>query len=162
MLDWVDQWSYLGIVLKSNIFFDCNVEERTKKFYKCLNAILRVEGRSNDLVMLQLLETHCVPILTYAVEVLHISDVTSRRQLRVAYNSIFRKIFGYRRYESVTILQGFLSRPTWEQLCEKRRHNFNKRCFLSERGIYSCIHYTELIEWEFYLASYEIVFYQIM
>ena len=77
--------------------------------------------------MLHLLETHCVPILTYAIEVIHVSNRDERRQLRVAYNSLFRKIFQYRWSESVTALQAFLERPTWEQLTERRRKNFVKR-----------------------------------
>jgi hypothetical protein len=74
------------------------------------NAILRIEGRSNDLTMLQLLESHCVPILTYGIEVVHFINRDERRQLRVAYNSIIRKLFGYRWSESVTALQAFLNR----------------------------------------------------
>ena len=77
--------------------------------------------------MLRLLEAHCVPLLTYGVEILHVANRDEKRQLRVAYNSLFRKIFGYRWYESVSALQGFLGRPTWEQLVEKRRQKFVKR-----------------------------------
>ena len=77
--------------------------------------------------MLHLLETHCVPLLTYAIEIVHVADRDERRQLRVAYNSIFRKLFPYRRTDSVTALQAFLSRPTWEQLVEKRKSGFRRR-----------------------------------
>ena len=56
-----------------------------------------------------------------------ITNRDERRQLRVAYNSVFRKIFGYRWSESVTALQGFLGRPTWEQLIEKRHSSFTAR-----------------------------------
>ena len=80
---------------------------------------------SNDTVMLRLIESHCVPLLTYAIEFVHVSDRDERRQLRVAYNSVFRKIFGYRWSESVSALQQFLNRPTWEELVDKRR-----LCFL--------------------------------
>ena len=50
--------------------------------------------------------------------------IETRQQLRVAYNSIFRKIFSYRWSESVTPLQQFLSRPTWEELVDKRKRSF--------------------------------------
>ena len=70
-------------------------------FTNAWNAILRIEGRSNELVMLRLLEAHCLPILSYAIEVLHVADTDIRRKMRVAYNSIFRKIFHFRYYESV-------------------------------------------------------------
>ena len=126
-LDWSNECKYLGVILKSGKVFGCSTVERVKKFYRCLNAILRIDGRSTDVVMLRLLETHCVPLLTYAIEIIHVCDRDERRQLRVAYNAIFRKIFGYRRSESVTALQHFLNRPTWEELIEKRRAGFVKR-----------------------------------
>ena len=126
-IEWVDQWNNLGITLRSGARFACSVNDRVKKLYRCANAILRIDGRSDDIVMLRLLETHCVPILTYAVEVIHVSNRDEKRQLRVAYNSIFRKLFGYRWSQSVTALQHFLDRPTWEELVEKRRNGFVSR-----------------------------------
>ena len=80
-IEWVAEWKYLGITLKSGT--NCSVKNHIKKFYRCANAILRIEGRSNDRVMLRLLETHCVPLLTYAIEVVHVTDQNDRRQLRV-------------------------------------------------------------------------------
>ena len=126
-IEWVDEWVYLGVTLKSSKTFDCSVKDRIKKFYRCANAILRIDGRSNDLVMLRLLETHCIPLLTYAIEIIHVSNRNDRRQLRVAYNSLFRKLFCYRWTESVSALQSFLGRPTWEELVDKRRANFVSR-----------------------------------
>ena len=76
--------------------------------------------------MLQLIESHCVPLLTYAIEVI-VANRDERRQLRVAYNSVFRKIFGYRWSQSVSALQSFLGRPTWEQLVENRQASFTAR-----------------------------------
>ena len=58
--------------------FDCSVIDRIKslkKFYRCTNSILRIDGRSNDMEMLRLIETHCVPLLTYstyAMKVVHV------------------------------------------------------------------------------------------
>ena len=95
-----------------------------------MNAILRIEGRSDDLVMLRLLESHCLPILTYGIEVIDVHDRDDKRQLRVAYNAIYRKIFGYAYFESVTNLQHTLGHSTWEELCEKRSQKFVRRCSL--------------------------------
>ena len=131
-IDWAEEWTYLGITLKSGKLFNCSVTERIQKFYRCTNAILRIDGHSNDTVMLHLLETHCVPILSYAMEIVHVANRDERRQLRVAYNSIFRKIFDYRWSESVTALQRFLGRPTWEQLVEKRQSSFSGRILRAE------------------------------
>ena len=126
-IEWADKWVYLGVTLRSNKCFDCNVSERIKKFYRCVNSILRIDGHSNDMVMIQLLETHCVPVLSYAVEIIHVTNRDERRQLRVAYISIYRKIFGYRWSQSVSALLTFLGKPTWEQLVEKRQNKFFSR-----------------------------------
>ena len=126
-IDFESEWKYLGVVLKSGPRFGCSVVDRVKSFYRSFNSILRVEGRSDDMILLRLIETHCVPVLSYAIEVTHVADRNERRSLRVAYNSIFRKIFGYRYYESVTNLQHALLRPTWEELVEKQQSGFYKR-----------------------------------
>ena len=119
--------SIFGRHLESGKQFNCSICDRVKKFYRCANAILRIDGRSNDITMLRLLESHCVPMLTYAVEVIYVSNQNERRNLRVAYNSLFRRIFGYRYCDSERELQHFLERPTWEELVEKVRTSFLTR-----------------------------------
>ena len=91
LVKWANEWTYLGVVLKSDLQFCCSITEKIRKFYRCTNAIFRIDGQSTDTVMLRLMESHCIPILTYAIEVIHVSNCDERRQLRVAYNSIFEK-----------------------------------------------------------------------
>ena len=133
-IDWVTEWKYLGVVLKSGPTFGCSVVEKVKSFYRALNSILRVEGRSDDKVLLRLVEAHCIPILTYAIEVTYVADEDERRSLRVAYNSVFRQIYGYRLRDSVTDKQHSLGRLTWEELIQKRSAGFSQRAKLCEKG----------------------------
>ena len=138
-IDWVDEWVYLGVTVLSDKKFSCSVTERLQKFYKCANSIFRIDGYSNELTMLRLVETHCVPLLTYGIEIADISDPSERLKLRVAYNSLFRKIFGYRRFDSVRELQGFLGRPTWEELVERRKNGFMQKLhFFPSDSIMHC------------------------
>ena len=140
-VEWATEWKYLGVVLKSGVRFGCSVQEQVKKFYRSLNAILRVEGRSDDMVLLCLLEAHCIPVLTYAAEILHVADRDERRSLRVAYNSVYRKTFSYKWNESVTNLQHSLTprRDTWEELLEKKTIKFCDSCQKMEQR-HSCEH----------------------
>ena len=87
-----------------------------KSIVPLLNSIKRVDGRSDDLVMLRLIESHCISILSYAVEMIHIADRKLKSKMRAAYNSVFRKLFNFSWRESVTDLQHALGRPTWEEL----------------------------------------------
>ena len=123
-IDWVEKWRYLGVSLIHGPRFGCCIDDAVRKFYRAANSILRVDGRSNDLVMLSLLETHCVPVLSYDIEVIHVADKKKQSKMRVAYNSIFRKLFCYSWRESVTNLQHSLGRPTWEELMLKRKTKF--------------------------------------
>ena len=86
-LQWEDEWSYLGVCLKSETKFGCSVTERIQKFYRCSNTIYRIDGHSDDHIMLQLLETHCVPLLTYAIEIIQIAnrDVDVNYVLRITH-----------------------------------------------------------------------------
>ena len=122
--DKVIEWKYLGVTLLSHKKFNCGIDDKVKSFYRCANAISRIDRRSNEIVMLQLLESQCISILIYAIEVISVADRDERRRLRVAYNSIFRKLFGYRDWESVTDLQHALNRPTWEELIARRTSKF--------------------------------------
>ena len=78
-IDFVSEWKYLGVVLKTGKRFGCSVSERVKSFYRSLNSILRVEGRSDDMVLLRLIEAHSVPILTYAIENTDVANRDDRR-----------------------------------------------------------------------------------
>ena len=126
-LEWVQSWAYLGVTVVSRRRFACSVTERIRKFYRCANAIFRIEGRSDDLTMLRLAQSHCVPLLTYGMEIVHIIDPSERSKIRAAYNSLFRKIFGYRDFESVTELQLSLACPTWELLIQQQKESFHER-----------------------------------
>jgi hypothetical protein len=80
-----------------------------------------------------------VPIFMYAIEVIYVADPFARHQLRVAYNSVFRRIFGFHFYESVTDLQGQLSRPTWEAFVEKRSSSFLSDLRSSNNEVLRCL-----------------------
>ena len=126
-IEWAEKWPYLGITLQAGTKFGCCITEKIRKFYRASNNILRIEGWSSDILILRLIESHCIPILTYGIEVIVVADPNTHRQLRVAYNSVFRRIFNYRSWQSVRELQACLGRPTWEELVEKRTQKFLHR-----------------------------------
>ena len=142
-LEWVDSWCYLGVEVVAGKRYGCTANERIKKFYRCANAIFRVEGRSDEESMLRLLEAHCVPILTYGMEVAHFADHREKSKIRAAYNSLFRNLFEYRKFESVTDLQLSLGRPTWEMILYKAKCGFCNR--LSTCNAESPVHVFSLI-----------------
>ena len=122
--EWVESWNYLGVQVVRGNRFGCTVTDRIKKFYRCANAVFRIAGRSDDMTMLRLVESHCLPILTYGMEIVRLYDGQERRKIRYAYNSLYRQIFGYKQFESVTNLQISIGRPTWEMQIETQKAKF--------------------------------------
>ena len=71
-LPWVDKLEYLGICLCSSKSFQTDLSFTRKKFFSSVNSILSKCNFTSDPVKLKLLESHCLPILLYAVESLNL------------------------------------------------------------------------------------------
>ena len=78
-----------------------NISTIKRKFYSSCNKILGKTQRIDEITKLYLLEANCLPILTYAKPALDLKD-SQIRELNVAWNSIYRKIFDFHVWESVT------------------------------------------------------------
>ena len=116
-VEWTFKVKYLGLLIESSRTFRCSCSQTLGKFYGSLNGIMRFRVKPSQDVQLRLLMSHCAPILTYGIEVFEFSTAEFQ-QMRMAYNTIFRKVFGFRRNESVSdviLLNGF---QKWEEMIE--------------------------------------------
>ena len=73
VLQWVDKLKYLGIWICAGKHFCVDLTETRCKFFCLINSILSKCKYTNDMVKLQLLESHCLPIIMYATECLDLS-----------------------------------------------------------------------------------------
>ena len=99
-INWVDQIKYLGIWINSDKRFQVDINEPRRKFFMTFNCILSKVKYACDLVKLKLLENYCLPSLTYSIEC-GIFDNCQLSSLNSWWNSVYRKIFGYFKWESV-------------------------------------------------------------
>ena len=101
----VSEWKYLGCTLISNkgkLTFSNRSE--LCSFYGSSNSILRAVCRPNELVLMKLLYSVCVPSLTYCAEVKDLSS-SDMHACNVALNNSIRHIFSYNRWESTRHLR---------------------------------------------------------
>ena len=56
----------------------------------------------DDLIKLSLMESYCLPILTYATVSMKMSQVQIN-DLNACWNSVYRRIFGFNKWESVRV-----------------------------------------------------------
>ena len=129
-INWSQQIKYLGVWLNAHKSFNIDLKESRRKFFMTLNNILSKTKSSCDLVKLKLLESYCFTSLTYGIEC-GILDNKQLQSINSWWNSVFRKIFGYFKWESVRNL-----------ICSLQKLNLiyteNLRRILFIKNIVSC------------------------
>jgi len=103
----VDKIKYLGLSLSVSSTLDVDVSFMQRRFYSSYNSIPCKCKSSPEPVKLQLVKSYCLPYLTYCVGALELSK-SNIHHLSVRWNDAFRKIFGFKRCESVKKLQFLL------------------------------------------------------
>ena len=75
---------------------------------------------------MKLLYSVCVPIITYAAEVVNFPH-KEMESLHVAVNDAIRKIFSYHRWKSIRTLRGSLGYLSITELFAKRKRKFESQ-----------------------------------
>ena len=122
-LEWVDSIKYLGISFSAGSVLRVNTCYIRRKFYMACNGILSYCRSVNEFVKLGLVRAFCLPLLTYCVGALDLT-VSCTKDLAVCWNDSFWKIFGYRRYESVKLLQYYCSELPFEYMCDLQKWKY--------------------------------------
>ena len=80
--------------------------------------------------ILSLQESYCLPVLTYAVAALSLS-VRQENELNACWNSVYRKLFGFHKWESVKYCIYGLNRLDLHSTIRFRRASFYRYIMLS-------------------------------
>ena len=125
-LEFVSEWKYLGVLLKSDSRFNCSAKKCRTAFFRSSNSILNVLNRPSETVLMKLLYNVCVPVITYACDVVsfHYKEMES---LHVAVNDAIRKIFSYNRWESIKTLRESLGYHSVTEIFAYRRRSFESK-----------------------------------
>ena len=91
-----------------------------------INSILSKCNYTSDIVKLKLLESHCLPILLYAIESLDVKG-SKLKVINSWWNASYRKIFGFHKWEPVKVLICMLGRLDVMHLVNLRRLTFIKQ-----------------------------------
>ena len=132
-LMWESQIKYLGVLLRAGKTFGIDLSEVRRKFFISVNSILCRAKYANDITKLHLLESQCLPILLYAIESVSLSN-NELRQINSWWNSVYRKIFHYNKWESVKELIHYLRKLDVLHLENLRRMNFIKKLLSNENS----------------------------
>jgi len=92
---------YLGVNFLSGLHCICDIDYISCKFYCASNCVFAYYNGLSQLMQLYLQQSFCLPILQYAYGSLRLSD-SQIKSLNVCWNTVFRKIFHFNRWESVS------------------------------------------------------------
>ena len=126
-IEFVSQWKYLGITIVTGNTVCYSSQSELSNFYRSYNSILSLMKKPNDLVLMNLLYTNCVPNLTYGAEVKEFSS-KELQDLNTALNNAIRRIFSYNRWESIRLLREQLGFPNMTETFQKRKKKFLAGC----------------------------------
>lgn len=102
-ISWSNHFKYLGVNYLAGRKLTIDIDTVKRKFYVSCNSILGNTTSINEIIKLRLLESYCLPILTYATAAMNLTK-TQVRELHMCWNSVYRRVFGYNRWESVRCL----------------------------------------------------------
>ena len=125
-LEFVSEWKYLGVYLRSGTNFTCSPAKSRSSFYRSTNSILNVLHGPSETVQMKLLYSVCIPIITYASDVITF-PYKDMHSLHVAVNDAIRRIFSYQRWESIKTLRESFGYLSVTDLFAKRKRTFENR-----------------------------------
>ena len=126
-IEFVSQWKYLGATIVTGDCVSFSTQSELSTFYRSFNSLMSSTRKPNELVLINLLYSNCVPNLTFAAEV---KDISSKQlqDLNTALNNAIRRIFSYNRWESIRHLREQLHFPNVTEIFQKRRRKFLANC----------------------------------
>ena len=104
LIDYVSTILYLGVTITSDRGFGFSAANDICTFYRASNSILNVLMKPDEVVLMHLLETNCIPILSYACSIKSFS-ARDMSECNIAMNNAIRKIFTFNRWESIRSLR---------------------------------------------------------
>ena len=103
-IEFVSKWKYLGTTISSGKTFSFSAKPDIASFFRATNAIFSVLGSADEQVLLTLIQTNCIPIITYACDVKQFS-AAEMSDCNVAVNNALRRVFGFKDWRSIRTLR---------------------------------------------------------
>ena len=134
VIDYVDEFKYLGVTLVSGKALSFSVKSDLRSFYRATNSIFSNSICSNEQILMRLLYANCVPILSYAcaVKEYNCRDMSS---CNTAINHEIRKIFSYARSESIRHLRQLFNYGSIYEIFANARNKFLKAAKSSSNSV---------------------------
>ena len=144
-IDYVHEWKYLGTTLVAGKSLSFTARPDLSSFFRATNAIINVLTDAHEHTLLSLLYSNCVPILTYACSVKEYS-ASDMTDCNTAMNNVFRKIFGFKEWQSIRTLREVFGFESLYVLFKTAQDRFLSSC---------CAHFNPIVKHIFAVMHFD-------
>jgi len=128
-IEWSNCIKYLGVYVVNSKHVKSDINPVKRSFYAACKSIFSYIHGTSETAILTSQVTYSLSVLLYAAPALTL-QCKQIDELNACWNNVFRKIFGYRRSESVKDVIYGLGRVNFKYLLLLRTVKFYKRLYL--------------------------------
>ena len=140
-IQWVNEMKYLGVVLKHGMNLKINVHQNKVKYFRAFNAIFaKLGSSSNPDTLVHLIKSHCLSVLLYNLEAVHLSK-SNLNDLCFPLNRSYVKIFHVNDKINIAYCQFYM-----QQLPVELQLDFRRMCYLRKLACTNCSLLTHIFE----------------
>lgn len=108
-ISWCTSFKYLGVTFSAGNKLCVNIDVIKHNFFAACNSVLSNSHSLDQLIQLQLQESFCLPLLQYGLCAVKLTS-TQCADLNCCWNTVFRRIFNFRKFDSVRLCISGLGR----------------------------------------------------
>ena len=97
---WTSSYKYLGVTLLPGPQFKIDTDVIRRKFYASANTVFANSFHQDDIVLLHLVESYCLPVLQYCCPAIKLNNAQIN-EINACWNTMYRRIFRFHKWESV-------------------------------------------------------------
>ena len=100
LISWSNKFKYIGVMFNGEKTLSIDVNVIKRFLYAACNCILGNSKYQNEILKLCLQESYALPVLQYACSAITFTKL-QLNDLNVCWNSVYRRIFGFCKFEPV-------------------------------------------------------------
>ena len=125
VLKFISEHKYLGVIISADCSDDADIRRVVKTLYSSGNLLVKYFSSCSTLVKVQLFKSYCYSL--YSIYLWNNFSKAQYKKVKVAFNDVIRKLFQFRRGDSISTFCFTLNINTFDVLMRRLSFKFTQR-----------------------------------